>query len=134
MKSEYGAKWFDIGRLRFIWCAAKPPSVHPNVWMIVWRRKLPAWAGPRSKWLGSDTPGPYWKGCTARLERARGVAQEDAVCRFPKCDCWHRLPEERRGEWDQRREEWERRRAEGAAYTEEWKRKLREQQDTARGR
>jgi hypothetical protein len=55
----WGATWIDLGSLRLIWCA---PSIHnetlrdkegrvfpntiaghPNVWMIVWRRKLPEW-------------------------------------------------------------------------------------------
>jgi len=127
----WGAVWIDFGRLRLIRCARHPSGRrtldHPNAWMIVWRRGLPEW-DPQTKWEGSDTPGSYWKGCDARLERKRGANPEDARCRFPKCDCWRRLPEWRRKEWDDHCEEWKRRRTEGEAYREEWKRRL-----TARG-
>ena len=45
---------------------------------------------PSGRWQGSETPGPFWRGCNARrqrvLQRARGDAQ-DAPCRFPNCDC-----------------------------------------------
>jgi hypothetical protein len=110
-REEYVCK---LGRLRLIRCAPK----HPNTWMIVWRRKAPE--RPQTKWAGSDEPGRYWKGCDARLQRKRGVDPEDAVCRFPSCDCWHRLPEWRREEWERRCEEWKRRRAEGEAYRKAW--------------
>jgi len=78
----WDAVWIDIGRLRLIRCA---PG-HPNKWMIAWRRGLPEW-DPQTKWEGSDKPGRYWKGCAARLQRKRGVDPEDAICRFPNCDC-----------------------------------------------
>src|SRR6266496_1804270 len=47
----WGATWFTLGRLWFIWCVPNRPSSpghppiwgHPNKWMVVWRRKLPEW-------------------------------------------------------------------------------------------
>jgi len=83
--------------------------------MIIWRRGLPEW-NPRTKWEGSSEPGCYWKDCAARLERKRGVDPEDAVCRFPHCDCARLSPQEQ--------EERERVRAERSAYREEWVRRL----------
>jgi hypothetical protein len=122
IRREHGAVRVELGRLWLIWCAPDRPSSpghpdvagHPNRWMIVWRRGLLE-CDSQTKWAGSDKPGMYWKGCAARLERARGVDPEDARCRFPNCDC---CPE-------RRRQEWERQRAEGAAYREEWMRRLR---------
>ena len=49
---EQGATRLELGRLWFIRCAPNRPSEfpghpdihgHPNVWMIVWRRRLPEW-------------------------------------------------------------------------------------------
>jgi hypothetical protein len=117
---EHGATRLELGRLWLVRCAPE----HPNRWMIVWRRGLPEWDS-RTKWQGSDQPGPYWKGCTARLQRARGVDPEDARCRFPNCDC-AKLSEDQK-------KEWERLRAERTAYREEWARRLRESADDAKG-
>src|SRR5262245_59264694 len=112
----WGAVWLDLGRLRLIWCVPK----HPNRWMILWRRGLSEW-DPKTKWAGSETPGPFWRSCDARLQRKRGVDPADAPCRFPKCECWRHLPKSRREEWDHRRQEWERAQAESAAYVQRWK-------------
>ena len=111
----WGATWLDIGRLRLIRCARHPSSNRaldpPNKWMIVWRRRLPEW-NPRTKWAGSDEPGPYFKDCIRRALREPGYPLTG--CKFPKCDCG-------RGEqWERRRAEFERREAEGAAYREAW--------------
>jgi len=72
--------------------------------MIAWRRRLPEW-NSRTEWEGSDKPGPYWKGCDARLQRARGVDPEDAICRFPKCEC--RQSDQAVAEWQARLAAWE---------------------------
>jgi hypothetical protein len=128
---HHGTTRFEFGRLWLVRGAPDRPSApghpdipgHPNAWMLVWRRRAPEW-DPRTRWAGSDKPGMYWRRCAARLERARGVDPEDARCRFPKCDCWRELPEQRREEWDRAAKEWERRRAEGTAYKERWKQKL----------
>jgi len=117
----WGAVWIDLGRLRLIWCAPDRPSTpghpnipgHPNRWLIVWRRATPEW-DPRTKWQGSDEPGPYWKGCDARLQRKRGVDPEDARCGFPNCDCLRHLPE-------RQREELKRRHAKHAAESKRYK-------------
>jgi hypothetical protein len=73
-----GAVWLDLGRLRLIRCAPQ----HPNRWMIVWRRRLPEW-NPNTKWQGSDTPGPFWKGCVGlvghKMAETRGVAFRSAI-------------------------------------------------------
>jgi len=79
---EWGSLRLELGPLWLIRCA---PG-HPNKWMICWRTGLPEW-DPRTKWEGSDKPGRYWKGCDARRSRKRGVDPEDAICRFPNCDC-----------------------------------------------
>jgi hypothetical protein len=91
---EDGATRIELGRLWLIRWAPNRPSTpghpnipgHLNVWMIVWRRKTPEWA-PQTNWIGSENFGRYWRGCEARLQRARGIDPEDARCRFPKCDC-----------------------------------------------
>jgi len=49
----------ELGRLWFIRCAPNRPSTpghppiagHPNVWMIVWRRRLPEWDPKSYAWL-----------------------------------------------------------------------------------
>ena len=79
---EHGSLRIELGPLSLTRCA---PG-HPSCWMIAWRRELPEW-DPRTKWKGNEKPGPYWKSCNARLQRARGVDPEDARCRFPKCEC-----------------------------------------------
>jgi hypothetical protein len=112
------SKPLHVGRLWLLWCALR----HPNRWMIVWQRGLPEWDS-RTKWKGSDKPGPYWKGCTARLERKRGVAPEDARCRFPNCDCMKLSEDEKK--------EWERLRAERVAYREGWVRRLAKRESAA---
>jgi hypothetical protein len=97
----WGAVWVNLGRLRLIWCApdrsSSPghPNIpgHPNVWMVVWRRQTPEW-DPQTKWKGSNTPGRYWKGCAARLDRLRGLDDWDARCKFPKCGCLQDLERE----------------------------------------
>jgi hypothetical protein len=117
----WGAVWVDIGRLRLIWCAPDRPSTpgHPNIpghpgrWMIVWRRATPEW-DPRTKWQGSNEPGPCWRGCNARLQRKCGVDPEDARCGFPNCDCLRQL-----SGW--KREELKRHHAERAAESEHYK-------------
>jgi hypothetical protein len=91
--------------------------------MIVWRRGLPEWH-PKTKWEGSNEPGPYWKRCDARLKRTRGVDPEDAICRFPNCDCLHHLPEQKQQELKRLHAE---RAQEGKRYKEAWMRKLEEQ-------
>jgi hypothetical protein len=93
---ERGAVRIDLGSM--------VRREHPNRWTIAWRRKLPEW-DPRTKWAGSDKPGTYWKGCGARLQRARGVAPEDARCRFPKCEC--RQNDQAVAEWQARLAAWE---------------------------
>lgn len=48
---EWGATRLELGRLWLIRCAPNRPNTlghppiagHPNVWMIVWRRRLPEW-------------------------------------------------------------------------------------------
>jgi hypothetical protein len=49
---EHRATRLELGRLWFIRCASNRPSEfpghpdihgHPNVWMIMWRRRLPEW-------------------------------------------------------------------------------------------
>jgi len=88
--------------------------------MVVWRQSLPEW-DPKTKWEGSDDPGPYWRGCDARLQRKRGVDPEDAICRFPNCDCLSHLPERQREELKRLHVE---RAEEGKRYKEAWLRKL----------
>src|SRR5262245_21030613 len=100
-----------LGRLRLIRCA---PS-HPNVWMIVWRQDLPEW-DPKTRWEGNNEPGPYWNGCDAR-QRTRGADPEDAICRFPNCDCLNHLPEQKRQELKRLHAE---RAEEARRYKEEW--------------
>ncbi|PWT77744.1 MAG: hypothetical protein C5B58_16345 [Acidobacteria bacterium] len=109
---EWGSLRIELGSLWLIRCAPE----HPNRWMVVWRRGLPE-RDPRAKWMGSEKPGSYWRGCDARLQRARGVDPEDALCRFPNCTCANISPEEK--------QEWERLRAERLAYRERWLAKLR---------
>ena len=127
---EHGAVRLELGRLWFIWCARDRPSSpgHPNIpghptkWMIVWRRGLPEW-NPRTKWKGSDAPGPYWRGCEARLQRKRGVDPEDARCRFPNCDdlgCLHHLSEQKRAELKRLHAA---RAAESKRYRDAWRRR-----------
>jgi hypothetical protein len=66
---------------------------HPFRWMIVWRRRLPEW-NPRTYWIGNEKFGRYWRGCVARLERARaGDLHHGPSCRFPKCGCPPPSPE-----------------------------------------
>jgi hypothetical protein len=123
--AEAGAMRLELGRLWLIWCTPDRPSTpghpnipgHPNKWMIVWRRGVPEWDS-KTKWAGSGKPGLYWKECSARLERKRGVDPEDARCQFPNCDCAKLSVEEKAA--------WERRRAEGIAYREAWKRRRQE--------
>ena|SRR5215470_4348225 len=81
---KWDATRLELGRLWLAWCAPPRPGSpgHPNRWTIAWRRGLPEW-NSRTKWQGSDKPGPYWKGCAARLARKRGVDPEDARCKFP---------------------------------------------------
>jgi hypothetical protein len=125
-----GAVWIDIGRLRLIWCAPNRLSTpghpeipgHPNKWMIVWRRQLPE-RDPKTKWAGNERPGPYWKGCDARLQRKRGVDPEDARCRFPRCDCAN-ISEDAKREW------WTRV-SQRLAYRDEWVRRLRAERSEA---
>src|SRR5262245_3542846 len=88
--------------------------------MIVWRRGVSEW-DPKTKWQGSDKPGPYWKGCDARLQRKRGVDPEDAICRFPNCDCLRHLPEREREELKRIDAE---RKAERKSYKEQWTTRL----------
>jgi hypothetical protein len=119
---EWGSVRIELGRLWLIWCAPDRPSTsghpniagHPNKWMIVWRRTLPEW-DPKTKWQGSDEPGPYFKGCIRRQLREPGDPLTG--CKFPKCDCLRHLPE-----W--KREELRRLHAESAAeakrYREAW--------------
>jgi hypothetical protein len=97
--------------------------------MLVWRRGLPEW-DPRTKWQGSDKPGPYWKGCAVRLESIRlnqPIQQLEARCRFPNCDelCLRHLPERERAELKRLDAE---RKAESKRYRDEWIRKLDDQE------
>jgi hypothetical protein len=85
----------------------------------------PEW-NPRTKWKGSEEPGPYFKGCIRRQLKEPGYPLTG--CKFPKCDCG-------RGEqWERRCKEFERREAEGAAYREAWLARLQEQEVSPAGR
>jgi hypothetical protein len=124
IRREQGATRLMLGRLWLIRCASDRPSTpghpniagHPNTWMVVWRRRLPEW-NPKTKWAGSDKPGPYFKGCIRRSLREPGYPLTG--CNFPKCDCG------RGAEWERRCAEYARREAEGAAYREAWLTRLR---------
>jgi hypothetical protein len=75
-----------------------------------------------TKWKGNDKPGSYWKECAARLARARGVRPEEAMCRFPYCEC-AKLSAEEKAEWEQRR-------AESLAYHREWVQRIQAERET----
>jgi hypothetical protein len=112
IKREHGATRFEFGPLWLIRCASGFSIGGRRVLVVLaWGQGAPE-RDPTTKWEGSPKPGSYWKECTARLARTRGVRPEEAMCRFPYCDCAKLSAGEKA--------EWERRRAECEAYHKEW--------------
>jgi hypothetical protein len=94
----WGAMWTDVGRLRLIWCTPNRPSSpghpdiagHPNVWMIVWRRKLPEWDQESYERvirpMSMEEKNRYFAARFPRIEGANGKPRFDVAATIAKKD------------------------------------------------